>query len=53
MIYTALRTTTAVNALLLLNLTPLLVALGAWAFLGQAMRRRQCAGLVLSLAGAG
>jgi len=51
-IYTALRTTTAVNALLLLNLTPLLVALGAWAFFGQAMRRGHWAGLALSMAGA-
>ena len=51
-IYEALRTTTAVNALLLLNLMPVVVAIGAWRFLGQQIRPRQWCGIAVCLAGA-
>jgi drug/metabolite transporter (DMT)-like permease len=51
-IYAALATTTPVNALLLLNLVPLLVAAGARCFFGQALRPRQWCGMAVCLAGA-
>ncbi|MBI5279238.1 MAG: DMT family transporter [Burkholderiales bacterium] len=51
--YKAVQTTTAVNALLLLNLTPVFVALGAWRLLGRPLARMQCAGIAVSLLGAG
>ena len=51
-IYTALQTTTALNALLLLNLAPLLVALGAYLLFGQRLHRGQWMGLGLAMAGA-
>ena len=51
-IYTALQTTSAVNALLLLNLAPLLMAFGAAIFFGQSMQRWQWLGMVVSMAGA-
>lgn len=50
--YAALRSTSAVNALLLLNLMPVLVALGAWRLLGQPMRPLQWAGIALAMLGA-
>lgn len=50
--YFALQTTTPVNALLLLILMPVVVALGARLFLGQAMRLVQWAGIAVSLLGA-
>jgi drug/metabolite transporter (DMT)-like permease len=50
--YEAVRTTTAVNALLLLNLVPVVVALGAWRFLGQKIRPLQWCGIAVCLAGA-
>ncbi len=51
-IYTALQTTSPVNALLLLNLAPLLITLGSWTFFGQAVARRQWLGIGVSMAGA-
>ncbi len=51
-IYTALQTTSAVNALLLLNLAPLLMALGAAILFGQSMQRWQWLGMVVSMGGA-
>jgi drug/metabolite transporter (DMT)-like permease len=50
--YEALRTTTAVNALLLLNMIPVVVTLGAWRFLGQKIRPLQWCGIAVCLAGA-
>jgi drug/metabolite transporter (DMT)-like permease len=51
-IYAALRTTTAVNALLLLSLTPVLILMGARILYGQAIRRSQWLGMALSMSGA-
>ncbi len=51
-IYTALQTTSAVNALLLLNLVPLLIALGSRILFRQPMNRLQGLAMALSLAGA-
>jgi drug/metabolite transporter (DMT)-like permease len=51
-IYAALQTTSAVNALLLLNLTPLLVALGTRILFGEPIYRWQWIGMSISLAGA-
>ncbi len=51
-IYTALQTTSPVNALMLLNLAPLLIMLGSWTFFGQAVARRQWLGIGVSIAGA-
>jgi len=50
--YFALQTTTAVNALLLMNLVPLGVTLGAAALYGQPVRPAQWLGLGVSLLGA-
>ena len=51
-IYIALQTTSALNALLLLNLAPLLIALGARLWFGAPMHRSYWFGMVLSIAGA-
>ena len=51
-IYTALQTTSPVNALLLLNLVPLVIAVGNKLLFGQQMKRWQWAGTALSMAGA-
>jgi drug/metabolite transporter (DMT)-like permease len=51
-IYEALRTTTAVNALLLLIMMPVVVAIGAWRFFGQPVEPRQWGGIAVCLAGA-
>lgn len=51
-IYTALQTTSPVNALLLLNLVPLLIAVGNKILFGQQVQRWQWAGTALSMAGA-
>ena len=51
-IYTALQTTSPVNAMLLLNLAPLLITLGSWAFFCLAVTRRQWLGISVSLAAA-
>lgn len=51
-IYKALQTTSPVNALLLLNLVPLLIAVGNKILFGQQMQRWEWAGTALSLAGA-
>jgi drug/metabolite transporter (DMT)-like permease len=51
--YYAVQTTTPVNALLILILMPVFVALGAWRFLGQRIGALQWAGIALALVGAG
>ena len=51
-IYAALATTNAVNALLLLSLSPLLISLGDWAIFGERMRKRQWLGLAVACTGA-
>lgn len=51
-IYTALQTTSALNALLLLNLAPLLIALGARLWFGSPMHPLYGLGMALSIAGA-
>jgi drug/metabolite transporter (DMT)-like permease len=50
--YAALRTTSPLNALLLLNLAPLAIALGAWRLFAQPISRRQWLGMALSTLGA-
>lgn len=51
-VYIALTTTTAVNALLLFTMTPLLIMLGAWLFLGERMHTIALLGVAVSLGGA-
>ena len=51
-VYTALATTHAVNALLLMSLTPLLVSLGDRAVFGEPLRQRQWLGMAVACAGA-
>ncbi len=51
-VYQALVTTSAVNALLLLSLAPLLIALGAHLFYAEALSAQQGLGIAVSLAGA-
>lgn len=51
-IYAALRTTSAVNALLLLNLVPLLVVMGSWLLGWRRPQPLQWLGLIVSLGGA-
>ena len=50
--YVALRTTTAVNAVLLLSLAPLVIVFVSWLALGERVTRRQGLGLAVSSAGA-
>jgi drug/metabolite transporter (DMT)-like permease len=50
--YVALTMTTALNAILLLSLTPLAIVLVSWIALGERVTRNQGLGLVTSLAGA-
>ena len=50
--YYALQSTSPVNALLILMLMPVLVALAAWRLFGQAMVRLQWAGIASALLGA-
>jgi drug/metabolite transporter (DMT)-like permease len=50
--YVALQTTRPVNALLILILMPVFVALGAWRFFGQPIARLQWAGIALAMLGA-
>ena len=50
--YIAVQTTSPVNALLILILTPVFVSLGAWRFFGQTLRRLQWAGIALAMLGA-
>jgi drug/metabolite transporter (DMT)-like permease len=52
LVYLALNSTTAVNAMLMLSLTPAAILLGAALTGGQTPTRRQWAGTALSLAGA-
>jgi drug/metabolite transporter (DMT)-like permease len=51
-VYAALQNTSAVNALLLMSLTPLLIMLGTRVFFGQPISAWQWSGVALSLAGA-
>lgn len=51
-VYLALTTTTAVNALLLFTLTPLLIMLGAWLWLGERLHALALLGVAVSLLGA-
>ena len=51
-VYAALASTSAVNALLLMSIAPLLIGLGDWAFFGQSLRARQWSGMGLAFAGA-
>ncbi|MDW8318272.1 MAG: DMT family transporter [Anaerolineae bacterium] len=51
-VYLALQTTTALNALLFLSLTPAAIAAGSWLFLGERLTARQAAGIGVSLVGA-
>lgn len=48
----SLRFTSVANSTLLTNFAPVFVAIGAWAFLGEAFSRRFVLGLVLALGGA-
>jgi drug/metabolite transporter (DMT)-like permease len=50
--YYAVQTTTPVNALLILIMMPVFVALGAWRFLGQRITPLQWGGIALALLGA-
>lgn len=50
--YYAVQTTTAVNALLLLILMPVIVALASWRFFGQQIRALQWAGIATCIVGA-
>ena len=50
--YYAVQTTTPVNALLILIMMPVFVALGAWRFLEQRIAALQWAGIALALVGA-
>jgi drug/metabolite transporter (DMT)-like permease len=50
--YYAVQTTTPVNALLILIMMPVFVALGAWRFLGQRIAAAQWAGIAVALVGA-
>lgn len=52
LVYLALTKTTALNTMLLLSLSPLVVAVLSWATLGDRITRMQGVGLVTSLAGA-
>ncbi len=52
LVYLALTRTTALNTMLLLSLSPLIVAVLSWATLGDRITRMQGVGLVTSLAGA-
>jgi drug/metabolite transporter (DMT)-like permease len=50
--YYAVQTTTAVNALLLLIMIPVVVALGSWRFFAQEIRAVQWAGIATCMVGA-
>lgn len=52
LVYVALASTSALNTMLLLSLSPLVVAALSWAAHGDRLTLRQAAGLVASLAGA-
>jgi len=51
LVYTGLKTTTAVNAVLLNSSTPAFMLLCSWAIEGERATRRQVAGMLISLAG--
>lgn len=51
-VYLALQTTTALNALLFLSLTPAVIVAGSRLFLGERLTPRQAAGIGVSLVGA-
>ncbi len=52
LVYMALQSTPALNALLFLSLSPVMILVGSWLVLGEAMSGRVIAGVVLSLLGA-
>ena len=52
LVYMAVSETTAANALLLLSLAPLLMALASWATLGERISAMQSAGIGVAFAGA-
>lgn len=51
LVYTGLQSTTATNGILLNSFIPILIALLGWLFYGQALRRPQALGLLLSFCG--
>ena len=51
LIYLALHTTTAINAALIMSLSPVIIPLFAWALLRECVSATQLLGIVLSLAG--
>lgn len=51
-VYTALTETTAINALIVLSVSPMVIACMAWAVFGEPVDRRKGAGIFISLAGA-
>jgi len=52
LVYVALGYTTAANALLLLSISPLAIAVASWAVFGERLAGRQLAGIGLAFAGA-
>ncbi|HSP00385.1 MAG TPA: DMT family transporter, partial [Thioalkalivibrio sp.] len=50
-VYTALQTTTAVNALLFLSVSPVMILVGAWLRYGDPISRVQLLAMAISLAG--
>lgn len=52
LVYLALAKTLAVNALLILSLTPIMIAIAAWLFQGERPSGRGSVGIAVSLAGA-
>jgi drug/metabolite transporter (DMT)-like permease len=51
-LFAAIQHTSVVNASVIMTLTPVLTALGAAAFLGEALTRRAAAGMAISVFGA-
>ncbi len=51
-VYAALGTTSAVNALLMMSVAPLLIHVGDWAIFGAPMHKRQWLGMTVALTGA-
>lgn len=51
-VYAALGATSAVNALLLMSVAPLLIHVGDWAIFGETMHKRQWLGMTVALTGA-
>ncbi len=51
LLYLAVQSTTAINAVLVNSCTPVLIVAFSWLFFGETIRLRQCAGILLSFAG--